>query len=313
MKRFISKKMMAATVLSVAVLLGAGFAGVANAEPAGQTTTVAVNVQVQQEAKGTVDWTQGEDSKVVATGIGLPPENAGARGTPLARRAAIVDAYRNLAETIQGVQVDSDTLMQDLVIQSDTVRAKVSALVKGARILEEGTNPDGSYFVRMSVPLYGVGNSVAAVAIPEIGTSAAPEPLPKVDVKHTSLPKQEVKEVRSAGYTGVIIDASGLGLEATFSPVVYDTNGRAIYGMKNIDPDFAISKGMVEYASSKERAVTNSRAGSNPLVLSAVDVKGGRNSVNRVNVVVSVDDGDKILLANEKSGMLHKCAVVFVK
>ena len=83
--------------------------------------------------------------------------------------------------------------------------------------------------------------------------------------------------------------------------------------MKNIDPDLAISKGMVEYSTSKERTTTNSRAGSNPLVLRAVAVKGGRNSANPVNVVVSVDDGDKILLANERSGMLQSCAVVFVK
>ena len=277
------------------------------AEPA--TTNVSVNVEVQQ--KGAINWDKGAESDVTAKGIGLPPENAGARGTPLARRAAIVDAYRNLAETIQGVQVDSDTVMQDLVIQSDTVRAKVSALVKGARIIEEGTNADGSYFVKMSVPLYGVGNSVASVAIPELETPAAPEPLPEVG--DTDLTKSEVGEIQTAAYTGVIINAAGLGLEATFSPVIYDVNGRGIYGMRNINPDLAISKGMVEYATNLEKAVTNSRAGANPLVLNAVAVKAGKNSANKVNVVVSVEDGDKILLANEKSGMLQNCAVVFVK
>ena len=277
------------------------------AEPA--TTNVSVNVEVQQ--KGAINWDKGAESDVTAKGIGLPPENAGARGTPLARRAAIVDAYRNLAETIQGVQVDSDTVMQDLAIQSDTVRAKVSALVKGARILEEGTNADGSYFVKMSVPLYGVSNSVASVAIPELGTPPVPEPLPEVG--DTDLTKSEVSEIQSAAYTGVIINAAGLGLEATFSPVIYDVNGRGIYGMRNINPDLAISKGMVEYATNLEKAITNSRAGANPLVLNAVAVKGGKNSANKVNVVVSVEDGDKILLANEKSGMLQNCAVVFVK
>ena len=127
------------------------------------------------------------------------------------------------------------------------------------------------------------------------------------------MPKQEVKAVKSAAFTGVIVDASGLGLEATFSPVIYDENGRGIYGMKNINPDFAISKGMVEYAMNRDQAIANSRAGASPLVVKAVAVKGGTNSVNKVNVVVSVNDGDKILLANEKSGMLQNCSVVFVK
>ena len=311
MKKFAGKHFMVASVLSAALFIGMSAGSYVHAEPLAQNTTVAVNVQVQQDVKGSVDWTKGAESDITATGTGLPPANMGARGTALARRAAIVDAYRNLAETIHGVQVDSETVMQDLAIQSDTVRASVSALVKGAKIIEEGTNPDGSYYVRMRIPLYGATDSLASVAIPEIQKSAAPEPLPQV--AKTNLPKNEVKEVKSAGYTGVIVDAYGLGLEATFSPVIYDTNGRAIYGMKNINADYAISKGMVEYAAQRDAAVANSRAGSNPLVIKAVEVKGGRNSANRVNVVVSVDDGDKILLANEKSGMLQNCAVVFVK
>ena len=310
MKKFLSKKFIAATVLGLTILGGICTENMVYAETV-QNTAVAVNVQVQQEAKGSIDWTKGAESEVIATGIGLPPENMGSRGTPLARRAAIVDAYRNLAETIQGVQVDSDTLMQDLVIQSDTVRAQVSALVKGAKILEEGTNADGSYFVRMSVPLYGAGNSVAAIAIPGIATPSIPEPLPSVE--KTNLPDQQVKEIRSVAYTGVIVNASGLGLESTFSPVVYDENGRGIYGIKNINPDFAISQGMVSYARNMNQAMQDSRIGTNPLVVNALAVRGGRNSVNKVNVVITIDDGDKVLLANEKSGMLQNCAVVFVK
>lgn len=76
--------------------------------------------------------------------------------------------------------------------------------------------------------------------------------------------------------------------------------------MRNIDKDFAISKGMVEYYNDLHTATVNSRAGSNPLVVKAVSVRGGANSVNPVNVVVSVEDGDKILYANEKSGIFGK-------
>lgn len=70
---------------------------------------------------------------------------------------------------------------------------------------------------------------------------------------------------------------------------------------------------MVEYSASLEKATQGSRAGNNPLVINAVGVRGGKNSVNKVNVVVSVEDGDRILLASEKSGILQNCAVVFVR
>ena len=177
------------------------------------------------------------------------------------------------------------------------------------RVVEKVVNKDGSYSVKVAVPLYGV-KSVAAVAIPEANKDLLPQETPEISEDYTPAP--EVK-AQAASYTGVVVDAAGLGLEGTFSPVIYDVNGRAIYGMRNIDKDFAISKGMVEYYNDLQTATVNSRAGANPLVVKAVSVRGGGNSVNPVNVVVSVEDGDKILYANEKSGMLENKAVVFVK
>ena len=275
------------------------------------SANVEVNVQVQQNTKGSVNWDKGAEADVEAIGIGLPPENMGARGNVLARRAAVVDAQRNLAEMIQGVQIDSETVMENLVITSDVVRSKVSAMVKGARIVDEGVNADGSYFVKMRVPMYGVTNSIASVALPEIRDNMEVEPLP--EVTDSTLSESDVKDVQRAAYTGVVINATGMGLEPTFSPVVYDVNGRIVYGIRNLDYDKAISRGMVEYAVSLEKATHGSRAGGNPLVINAVGVRGGKNSVNKVNVVVSVEDGDRILLASEKSGILQNCAVVFVR
>ncbi len=309
MKRVISKTRLAATVISFFCFLNVNLGNVAFADTA-QQTTVAVNVQIQQNLKNVIDWTKGADSDMTVIGIGLPPQNAGNNGATLARRAAIVDAYRNLAEMIEGVQVDAETVMKDFMVQSDSVRTQVNALIKGAKIIEEGSSNDGRYFVKMSIPLYGTKDSLAAIAIPRISSSVA-EPLLPANTDRIS--RKDVKAIKKASYTGIIIDAHGLGLESTFSPVIYDTSGRAIYGIKNIDPDFAISQGMVEYAISLDNVLTKSRAGSNPLVIKAIAVQGGRNSANRVNVVVSPEDADRILLANEKNGILENCAVVFVK
>ncbi|MBQ6743398.1 MAG: LPP20 family lipoprotein [Acidaminococcaceae bacterium] len=279
------------------------------AEPA--TTNVSVNVELQQ--KSGIHWDKGAESDVTAMGIGLPPDNAGARGNVLARRAAVVDAQRNLAEIINGVQIDSETILENLSVSSDLVRSKVSGLIQGARIIDEGLNPDGSYFVVMRVPMYGTQSSIASAVLPELRDNVAPEPLPKVNVKESALSKKEVKALQGAGYTGIVIDADNMGLEPTFSPVIYDVNGRVVYGIKNLDYDYAISRGMVAYANTVESAMQGERAGNNPLVIKAANVRGGRNSVNNVNVVVSVEDGDRILLACEKSNILQHAAVVFVR
>lgn len=305
-----NKKMVAAAILGLAVSFGGAYSAPVMAAPA--ETSVSVNVQVKQEAA--VDWTKGAESEVTAIGLGYPPENVGNRGNVLARRAAMVDAYRLLAETIQGVQIDSETTIESMVLQSDTVKARVDALVQGARVIDEGANEDGSYFVKMTIPLFGVGKSVANAVLPEATKDVVPQAVSKVDEKTSPLTKEEIKEVKSVKYTGVIVDASGMGLEPTFSPVIYDTNGRVIYGMQNIDKDLAISKGMVEYATDLQAATGGAtRAGANPLVINATTIKGGVNSINPVNVVVSVEDGDKILLANEQANMFGQCAVVFVK
>lgn len=298
------KNLLATVVLGLSMSLTSVAPAIASADD------VSVQVNVQQNAKGSVNWEKGAEADVEAWGVGLSPVNMPAeRGAALALRAATVDAYRQLAEIIKGVQVDSETTMRDLSVESDVVTAKVEALVQGARVVEKVVNKDGSYSVKVAVPLYGV-KSVAAVVIPEANKDLLPQETPEISEDYTPAP--EVK-AQAASYTGVVVDAAGLGLEGTFSPVIYDVNGRAIYGMRNIDKDFAISKGMVEYYNDLQTATVNSRAGSNPLVVKAVSVRGGGNSVNPVNVVVSVEDGDKILYANEKSGMLENKAVVFVK
>ena len=291
-----NKKLTMAIAFGMALSYGT-FAAIPISAQAANTTEVAVNVSLQQ---GTIDWTKGSSSDITAVGLGLP----GNKGTAMARVAAVMDAQRNLLGVIKGVQIDSETLMEDLMVSSDVVRRNIAGVLQGAQVIDEGLNADGSYYVRMSVPLYGAQNSVAAAALPEVVKNVVPEPLPVVDVGTTPLPKEEVKKTRQTSYTGVVIDASGLGLRPTFSPVVYDTNGRAVYGISNIDADYAIANGMVEY---------KSRAGGNPLVVKAESVRGGANSSNPVNVVVSVKDADRILLANEKSGMLGNCAVVFVR
>ena len=309
MKKILNKTIALYLTLMAAVTFGGAAVPSVYAEPA--STTVAVNVAVQQHEKGAINWDKGAESDVTAIGIGLPPEGMGVRGRVLARRAAIVDAQRNLAEMMNGVQIDGDTLMENLVIASDVVRSKVSALVKGARIVDEGENPDGSYFVTMRIPMYGAENSVASAALPELRGNVAPEPLPQV--AETQLTQQEVREVRSVAYTGVVVNADEMGLLPTFAPVIYDTNGRVVYGIKNLDYDYAISQGMVAYANNLEGAMEHSRVGANPLVLNAVGIRGGKNSTNNVNVVVSVEDGDRILLACENSNILQHAAVVFVK
>ncbi len=302
MKFFKHKPLVLAAALGA--LLTAGVADLSNAAP----NNISVNVSVENAGitEG-VDRSHGANSAIYAEGRG----RSGGKGMSMTRLAAITDAQRHLLGIIKGIQIDADTLMNDLIIENDTVRTKISGLLRGAQIIEEKQLENDEYSVRMCVPLYGATGSLASVIVPEIMDRGTPEPFPEVDP--TALTDAEMQSIRDANYTGVVINADGLGMYPTFSPVIYDTEGRAVYGVKNLEYDTVIEKGMVDYADDLNGAAADGRAGDNPLVIDAVDVSGGQNSVNRVNAVVSVKDANKILLANESTDMLEDTSVVFVK
>ena len=258
-----------------------------------------------------------EMNRVEADGFGLPPEYAssGAQARLMARRAAISDAQRNLAEQISGVQVDSETTVQNLQLSSDVVKTRVSALLKGAKVISESYE-DGAYHVVMALPLYGVNNSLASAVLPRttrresFPATILPEPdeplYTPTEPEPTTIPTTSTITNRQNGtYTGVIVDCTGLGLRTAMSPVIKTTAGEPIYGYKNLDSKKVIKNGMAGYASSYSGNV--SRAGSNPLIVKAVGVD------HYFNPVVNVADAKIILEENGYTHFLDNCAVVFIR
>ena len=244
------------------------------------------------EAATGTDW---NDSVVTAVGTGIAPNGTtGAQARVLARRAAIADAQRQLAEAVNGVNVDAETTVEQMAVTSDIVRTKVSATLKGAKIVSENITSDGAYEVTMQLPMFGTSSIAQAVLPPP--EVKVPFPTPTVDTK--------VTVTVNSGYTGVIVDCRGFGLNPVMSPVIKDTNGTKLYGHQNLDYDLVIRDGMASYAHDMTQA---SRAGSNPLV-----IKAERLADHNANPVLSTSDGNKLLLENNASGFLSRTAVVFL-
>lgn len=247
-------------------------------------------------AADNVNW---DNSSVTVTGMGAQPANAvnPAQARMMARRAAVADAYRQLAESIKGVNVDAETTVENMMVTNDTIRTKVSAMIQGAVVVAE-KEIQGGYEVTMQVPIFGVQNSIAQAILPETSTTTVPETFPAPTVTVPS----------SGGYTGLIIDCRGLGLKPVMSPVIKNDAGVAIYGHKNLNPDKVIANGMADYA--YDTSTNVARAGSNPLIIKAVSLDGG---VLRGNPVVSTADANRILSENNVSHFLENTSVVFVR
>ena len=366
---------------------------------------LALTIGTQNVSAAPAQWDGG---KIRVEGLGIAPADArGSQAEALARRAALSDAYRQLAEQINGVNVDAVNTVENMILMNTTVRTHVTALIQGAQIIDESARRDGSYVVTMEIPVYGTGSLASTVftrnetrapwAAPEsvyapytpipydttgygtyertqnqtssspilqaamgaapsatvttpaaqtapattttptrpthpaavVTTPTAPTTSPAVvtptapttppaavavtpaapltpAAPTATTPPAKIVPTGSAvgGYTGVIIDCTGLGLRPAMSPIIKAENGQPIYGYKNLDVDKVVQSGMASYAHSDAEAT---RAGANPLRLRAVSVD------RSANPVLSAGDANRLLLENSASGFLDATNVVFIR
>ncbi len=73
----------------------------------------------------------------------------------MACRAAVVDAQRNLLESIEGVRVEGTTVVANMMVESDMIKTSVSGLLQGAQVVKRDPQSDGSCLVQMTAPLGG--------------------------------------------------------------------------------------------------------------------------------------------------------------
>lgn len=243
------------------------------------------------------------------------------------RIAARVIAERNLAEQIHGVQIDGNTTVENAIVTSDVINAKVSGLIKGAREVSVAQDEYGYVHVIMEMPIYGASNSLAAVTMPQIPqqeflTPSDIIPVDKItevsttitDIEGESGAKPSINTNQATmgnlygatgQYTGLIVDCSGMGLQTAMAPAVFTEGRKVVYGLENFSHDQVINRGYVGYSKSLTAGVE--RAGSNPMIVKA-------ESIDKFcSPVVSKEDAAKILAENQMNGFLSTGNVVFVK
>lgn len=272
-------------------------------------TTMIAAAAVAADNDG-VNWEKGT---IRATGLAAGKSTETRQGVKRsqARRAAIMDAQRNLAESVEGVQVTSESSMRDLMLEYDIVNTRVAAVIKNAReAVPAKYYDDDTCEIVLEMPMYGSSHSLAAAAfLPYKDQQKEPFPEPSANARVNGAYSDGLNVYGGdSSYTGLIIDCTGMDLNPVMSPVISNDGGQAIYGHRNLDIDKVIELGMASYAEKPTDEISRARAGENPLVVKAVKLKGFN-----ANPVVSVNDSDKILIANQNDQFLDNLKVVFVK
>jgi len=84
---------------------------------------------------------------IVAAALMIPCGPAGGQEAEqtklLCRRSAEADAYRKLAETIKGLEINSETYVRDFVTESDVIESELDKFIKGVRLGQVRYYDDG--------------------------------------------------------------------------------------------------------------------------------------------------------------------------
>lgn len=88
---------------------------------------------------------------VAAMTVAAGADQLTAQQKALAKRAAEVDCYRNLAERVMGLQINSETLVRDFVTESDIIETSVDTFIKGIRLGKPMFYEDGTCVIRGEV------------------------------------------------------------------------------------------------------------------------------------------------------------------
>lgn len=286
---------------------------------------------------GAVNWTTGI---VTAVGIGAPPEKSSSPGQAraMAERAAFAVAIRNLLEVVKGVRVDSATLVENAIVKDDVIKTRVTGLVKGAQVIKKEVQPDGGVEVTVGVSLTGelfdtvvskgFGRKTQAVepakpvpAMPQAqelppAPAAKPVlPMPPPPAVHAPPPAPQAPTARELPppapvetYTGLLVDARGLGLKPALVPRLLDEQEKELYASEVLDRSKAVEAGVAGYAKDMVAGSRQARVTDNPLIVKGVKASGSKAT----DVMIGGDGVRAIQQSEPMSHFLQQGRVVVV-
>lgn len=201
---------------------------------------------IQQKPNGDVNWTmqyiEARGSSVIDNERFKLPAQARA----MAIRGAIVLAQRNLLEIINGVNVTSETVVQDMVAKSDYVYTRVDGLVKGAQQVGEPIEKDGMIEVLLRIPMYSK-DGLAPIVYDQLPASGAGNGQAQITEKSAGTGQDAVQSGKGATDKngtqpvvpeGLAFNFNGKTYDPAMFPVVADEQGNMLLDLSKLyDPN----------------------------------------------------------------------------
>ncbi len=244
---------------------------------------------IERVDNGEVNWTA---NTVRALGRGAPSPRAKSPASArlTAKRAAKVDALRNLLEAVGGVRIDSETTVSSASASSDVIKTRIKGVVKAAIVVEVRELPDGSAEVVLEAPISGILAETVYGGMPDIGAAVLERP------------KKE------AVNTGLIVDAKGIGARPAMSPKIVDEHGAEVYGSRFVNKEFAVKQGIAGFEKDLDVAKESERVRANPILIKAIRTSGKRGS----EIVIRNEDSKGLRDSSRNLSFLEETKVIIV-
>lgn len=236
---------------------------------------------------GQVDWAAGllrSSGEAAAPGRAMAPSHvAGAYAHAL--RIARQRLFRALLE----LRFDATRTVAQALQESAPRRLALQGLVDTAPVVRTRYKARGRVESTVQVSLFG---ALTIALLPEY-ESPAPVAAPTSE----------------AVYTGIVVDARGLVLQAALFPRILDEEAQVLYAPEVVDAEIAARRGYVAYSTGAPEAQTFARVGTNPLVVRARRVAGPA----RVDVVMRRADAARLRQDSGTRRLFRQCRVLIVK
>jgi len=250
-------------------------------------------LSAQEMKSGEINWVQGYIS-AIGNGTADPSGNK-IKDRLKSLRAAELVAQRTLLETLKGVQIDSRTTVENLMVKEDIINSRVEGVIKGAKIAKrevkwEGNVPLATVEMRvcLSTSVGGCNMDSSLMTALNIDHKSEPPYVPRDRLTPQMIlppetPKKSIKYDSSKPVTGIIFSLEGQPFERQLLPVIITVAGEnkqiTVYSVKNVTPKIIRTYGVVRYADNEEQARKNPYIGENAVVLPV-------ESVTKENMIV---------------------------
>ena len=241
---------------------------------------------------GSINWSRGV---VQAKGIGIPQtkksENSNAQTVALTD--AKLNAFRIILEIIRELRINGTAVVGDYAIQDSAIMSKIESMVKNAKVVKKEYLTDGTVKIEMEVNLRG---GFAQLVLPN-------------DIKPLdSITFVTTNKTSSPVFTGLVVDAKGLGVRPVMVPRILDENNQEVYGSAFVSREYAVQQGMSGYARNLKEILDNQRVADHPLVVKGLKTLGPGGS----EIVISNADASKLRSTSESLYFMKKCRVIIV-